>query len=120
MFHFGSTEDVASLYFTKATSETGPGVPASTVGEMSEKDLRILLTYRRMAYSAARADNAPREVCDVLLEAHDEVFKRLIEVSDRFREIVKTGVHRPITGFSAESINKYRALAGYEPLTDIR
>lgn len=120
MFHFGSTEDVASLYFTKATSGTGPGVPDSAIGEMSEEDLRILLTYRRMAYSAARADNAPQGVCDALLEAYDEVFKKLVEVSERFREIVKTGVHRPITGFSAKSINKYRVLAGHEPLTNIR
>jgi hypothetical protein len=87
---------------------------------MSEEDLKVLLTYRRIAYYAARTDNAPQEVCDALLEAYDEAFKRLVEVSERFRTIVGTGLHRPITGFSAESINKYRALAGHEPLTGIQ
>lgn len=119
MFQFGSVEDVASLYFTRAASMKGPVVSSRALCDMSEAELKTLLVYRRMAYNIALQEGASQEVLDMLLQAHDEVFQRLTEVSEKFCKIVGTGLHQPITGFSLESVNKYKILAGQEPLTDI-
>ena len=119
MFHFGSEEDSASLYYNLATSKTGPAFPTGPLDELSVDELKIVLTYRRMAYKEAVKDLASPKLLDLLLASHDEAFECLALASERFRTIVDTGRHQPITGFGAESVNKYRKLAGLPPKEDI-
>lgn len=112
MFFFGSPEDTAQLYWRNATEVTGPALAEAPLDEMTEKELRIALTYARMAYKAARDDGATEEVMQLLLDEHDAVFVALAEVSEKFRSYVKAGACLPLTGFSPESIARYKNLAG--------
>lgn len=114
MFYFGSPEDTASLYWRNSTEYTGPALAQCPIDEMTEQELRMALTYCRIAYKDALKDGATEEVMAILLEQHDEVFKTLAEASERFRLRVKNRYCIPLTGHSAESIQKYRRLAGVE------
>lgn len=112
MFFFGNPEDTAQLYWRGATEATGPALADAPLDEMSEQELRIALTYARMAYKAGAKDGASDDVMEVLLREHDAVFVALAEISEKFRSYVKAGACLPLTGFSAESIAKYKNLAG--------
>ncbi|MGA0100589.1 MAG: hypothetical protein ACO3HF_00965 [Burkholderiaceae bacterium] len=112
MFFFGTPEDTAGLYWRNSTEIRGPEVAAMPVDEMSEQQLRNAITYCRIAYKKAVEDEAEEEVLSLLLEQHDEVFKALAEASEDFRLRVKNRYCIPITGFTPESVEKYRKLAG--------
>lgn len=114
MFFFGNPEDTAQLYWRNATEITGPALADSPLDEMTEKELRIALTYARIAYKAARDDGASEDVMQLLLDEHDKAFVALARVSQQFRDYVQAGACLPLTGFSPESIAKYKALASAE------
>lgn len=112
MFFFGSPEDTAALYWKNSTEVTGPTLVDRPLDEMTEKELRVALTYARISYKMALQDGAGDDVVSVLLEEHDKAFQALAEVSERFRLRVKNNHCLPLTGHSAESVQKYKVLAG--------
>ena len=112
MFFFGSPEDTAQLYWRNSTEIAGPALPEVPLDEMSEQDLRNALTYCRISYKAALEDGASEEVMSLLLEHHDQAFQALARASETFRLRVKNNYCAPLTGYSSESIAKYKNLAG--------
>lgn len=110
MFHFGSAEDAAKLYWGEEVLG-GPGLPEGHWEEMEEEDLRNLFVYLYAALQKALKDDAPEDVIQVLTETYDEAFVALAQASDRFRQAVRDNRHIYVTGYTEESIQKYKTLA---------
>ena len=111
MFFFGDPSQTAQLYWENAGYVTGPPLPRKPLDEMTEQELRNVLTYARIAYRNAQNDGAPEEVMSLLLQDHDAAFSALAEASERFRTRVRSNQCMPLTGHSAESVAKYKKLA---------
>ena len=91
--------------------------------EMTIKQLKYQMVIFRMAYKELnpyKYNNAAdlEEAKAILVEAHDELFVRLCESSERFKRAVKSGKHKCLGGHSLENRNKYLKLAGL-PVTEI-
>jgi len=114
MFHFGSPEDTASIYWDKAVGVRGPKVPRRPVDEMSMNQLMNALVYARVAHSLAETDLQPRAVLDVLVAQYDEVFEALADVSPILKDCILENKHKYLGGYDKENIEKYRKLAGIE------
>ena len=112
MFFFGDPQDTADLYSRNAFEVTGPALPEYHYEEMSEEELRIALTYARIAYKDAEKDGASQEVLDLLLAQHDSVFEFLASISEKFRTQVKGNACLPLGGHASENVLKYKRLAG--------
>jgi hypothetical protein len=112
MFFFGNPEDTAKMYWEEAGRLTGPAMPLAPLDELTEQELRNVLTYQRIAIRAAWDDGAADEVTELLIEQYDQTFAHLAMVSDEFRDAVEKGRHRVIGGFTRENLDKYRRLAG--------
>jgi len=112
MFFVGDPEQTAQLYRDQAFKANGPSVPELHYEEMEEEDLRNLFAYLYLSLQKALTDAADDGTIGVLMKDYDAVFQALAEVSEDFREVVRTGRHRYITGYESESIEKYRKLAG--------
>lgn len=117
MFFFGNPEDTAKLYWEEAGRVAGPAVPGAPLDEISEQDLRNVLTYQRIAIMSAWDDGAADEVVDLLFEEYDRTFAHLASVSESFRDAVEKGRHLVLGGFTRENLDKYRKLAGLEAIT---
>lgn len=89
MFFVGDTSVVAGYYWS-AVKEGNPIVADVHWEEMSESQLRKIITYCRMAYNAAIEDGVRGEALEPLLEPYREVYHHLYLVSDQFREWVTT------------------------------
>lgn len=114
MFFFGSHEDTARLYWDRAAASKGPAMPQGHYEEMKPKQLRIAITYARMAYSIAEQEQQPKEVMDILIEAYDLMFIAMVDADPSFVEMVKMNHHRYLGGHGKENVSKYRKLAGLE------
>ena len=110
MFHFGSPEDAAKLYWGEGISG-GPGLPEGHWEEMDVEDLRDVFVYLYASLQRALKDSAPEDVIQIMTETYDEVFVALAQSSDAFRQAVKNNRHIYVTGYTKESIEKYKALA---------
>jgi hypothetical protein len=114
MFFFGEPEDQAKLYWSGATAKTGPQLADRPLDEMSNDELKIALTYARMACEAAQRDGAPDPTLAILLEQHDAVFEALAQSDEVFRDrVLGKGPGRVIWlgGYSPENIAKYQGFA---------
>ena len=112
MFNLGNPEDIAQTYLDYAYT-LGPD-DASLAKEVSkdltEMQLRDMLTFRYMALKGAGNDGQSDEVLELLTDKYDEVFKALLEASDDFRQaVIKGRVQFPL---GINSRPKYYALAG--------
>lgn len=114
MFHFGDAVSSAQLIKANAFSAKGPRVSDKPLAEMSEKEIRTTLAYLNLSVKMARKMDATEEVVALLIKDYDEGFKALAEVSEEFRERVKSGVVFPVDGFTKENIKKYAQLAGVD------
>ena len=112
MFFFGNPEDTALLYWERAQSLNGPAMPIGHFDELQPKQLRIAITYARMAFSLAEQEEQPREVLDILIDAYDQVFELLAATSEAFLDTIKRNQHRFLGGHSKENVRKYKRLAG--------
>lgn len=115
MFHFGSPDDQATMYWRGALDKLGPQMPSVHLDEMDLQDVRHALAYARMAYEAAKEGGAPSDTLDVLLERHDAVFAYLASIDDDFKGRVlgtKRG-RQPawLGGYDPSNIAKYQNLA---------
>ena len=111
MFDFGDPVDTAKLVWGRSLSRTGPSVPEVPYDEMGEQDLRNAFTYLYMSVADGLREGVGASVVQVLLDEYDFVFELLAEVSDDFREAVRSNRHSPVTGYSKESVDKYKRLA---------
>ena len=109
MFHFGSAEDQARLYIGDALNVQGP----PDDGESQDlESLRNRLAYRRIAYDAAVRQEAPDQVVEKILEAHDLVFAELAYYDKEFRDrVLKTNKIIWCGGYDLENIEKYKSIA---------
>ncbi|ADF42378.1 hypothetical protein S-CBS2_gp022 [Synechococcus phage S-CBS2] len=114
MFFFGNPEDSARMYWNEVKGVTGPALPEIPLDEQTEQELRVSITYQRMAIKKAWHDGASDEILGVLLEEYDNTFAHLAAVSESFRDDVEKGRHRVIGGYTRENLDKYRRLAGLE------
>lgn len=105
------------MYWEEAGRVTGPVLPQAPLDEMTEQELRNVLTYQRIAIRTAWDDGAADEVVDVMVHEYDLTFEHLASVSDEFRDAVEKGRHRVLGGFTRENIDKYRKLANLEVIT---
>ena len=114
MFFFGDPSDTVDLLFEEAKRTEGPNTPDIPLEEMEEADLRVAFTYLYMAVAQANRDMVPEDVFKALLGRYDRAFSLLAKKSERFKATVEQGGHRWVLGYTRESINKYRELAGLE------
>jgi len=114
MFFFGNPEDSARMYWDGTKGVTGPALPEIPLDEQTEQELRVSITYQRMAIKRAWHDGASEEIVNILLEEYDNTFAHLAAVSESFRDDVEKGRHRVIGGYTRENLDKYRRLAGLE------
>lgn len=110
MFYFGNPEDTARLYVDHFTTKTGPVFPSGHLDEMSEQEIRFAMAYLYGATEQALREGAEPEVVEVLTGWHDEAFQALAEVSEKFRQAVRTGRVVPLGG--PKNFAKYVKLAG--------
>ena len=115
MFHFGSIEDQANLYWDGALGVQGPALPALPLDELSLEDTRNALAYARIACNAAEESGAPKEVYEELVARHDAVFAHLCSIDDDLKDRVlgrKAGM-KPfwLGGYDPANIQKYLDLA---------
>ena len=110
MFDFGSPEDTAKLYWGEAIPG-GPGLPEGHWEEMEEEDLVKLFVYLYTSLKKAIKENAPEDVIRIMTETYDEIFVVLARASNKFRQAVRDDRHVYVTGYTSESIEKYKALA---------
>lgn len=115
MFHFGSEEDQAAVYWQAALGKLGPKLPEAHLDDLSLGDIRHALAYARMAYEAALNDGAPSGTLDILLERHDALFGYLASVDDDFKgRVLGTRPGRKpvwLGGYDPDNIAKYQRLA---------
>lgn len=114
MFFAGNPEDIATMYWERCATLTGPPLPAAPADELSLEELKFALVWARTAYNTALTEGAPDSVLDVLIERHDALFEALAAVDDRFRDRVLGKIPGKIIwlgGYSEENIAKYKALA---------
>jgi hypothetical protein len=116
MFFFGDPEETARMYWEEAGRITGPALPQAPLDELTEQELRNVLTYQRIAIKTAWGDGAADEVVDLMIEEYDRTFAQLASVSESFREAVRSGWHKVIGGFTRENLDKYKRLAGVETI----
>ncbi len=112
MFNFGDPMDTARLAWDYALRAKGPKVPSVPYDELEEQDLRNMLAYLHISVGNAQEQGVSDEVMEILVNEYDYVFQLLAEGSDEFRESVRSNRHFPATGVDAESIQKYKRLAG--------
>lgn len=112
MFDFGNPLDTARLSWESALSVTGPKVPSVPYDELEEQDLRNVLAYLHIAVGDALENGLSDEVVEILVSEYDEVFQLLAEGCESFREMVRANKHFPVTGNTAENVQKYKRLAG--------
>jgi hypothetical protein len=114
MFHFGDPVQTARTYLDSAVTSMGPGIMDAHIEELSEQELKNLLTYSRVAFFDAEKDQAPIEVIEVLIDWHDMVFHHTAMASESFRNNVKSGtaLAYPVGGRNEGNIDKYKKLAG--------
>ena len=99
LFVFGDPADAAKLFLDQVMeSTTGPAVPDKHFEDLSEKDLRIAMTWLHAAITHAFRHGVEESVVAVLIEWYDEVFAALAEASERFRERFMAGFVQPPTG----------------------
>lgn len=121
MFTFGTAEDNANLFLENAVLQRGPALANIHSDEMTVEELRVALTYARMAYEAALEEGAADDILEVLLTRHDAAFEALAAVDDIFRGRVLETVPGKIiwlNGYSEENIAKYKRLAGENTSAD--
>jgi len=111
MFFFGDPVDSARLYLENAAHGYGPVLPTGILEELSEKEVRILMTYQRVALENSVQDEVDDDVYNILLQAYDTTFSYLSVNSESFRNLVDQGKHQYYGGYSQENIDKYRVLA---------
>lgn len=113
MFFFGDSSAIADTYLEKAIlGSTGVAVDGTPVEEMPEKIISGYIVYFRLAYKRAKKDEAPQEVLDELMRRHDEVFAVYAAKSQTFRDLLLTGRHEWLGGYTTENKKKYLKLAG--------
>ena len=115
MFLFGDPLDAAKLIWARSMTTTGPAVSELPYDELEERELRSVLTYLYISVEEASREGVDDEVMQILIDEYDVAFKFLAEVSDRFREAVRTNRHVPVNGYNKENIQKYKRLAGVLP-----
>lgn len=109
MFTFGSPKDTAQLLIADQGS-TGPGLPKGSMEEHSESELKVDLTYIKMAYNNAVDQDLDEEILIELEEKFDEVYKKLLSVSAKFKDFVLNGRHEFLKGRTADQKEKYFAM----------
>lgn len=112
MFHFGSPEDTAEVLRTEALTSGGPGLRKCPLDELDEDELRVALTYSYIALQGAYRDDQPAEVVSILKRDYDSIFEALAEVSEDFREAVKSNRHQFVGPRTREVVDYYKKLAG--------
>jgi hypothetical protein len=113
MFFFGDPSAIADTYLEKAIlGSTGVVVDGTPLEEMPEKILSGYIVYFRLAYKRAKKDEAPQEVLDELMRRYDEVFVVYAAKSQAFRDLLPTGRHEWLGGYTIENKQKYLRLAG--------
>lgn len=80
------------MFFNVYLDIPGPGVPDVPLDEMTERDLRNLITYLYAATEAAVEGQLDEPILDILTEWYDEVFVALAEASETFRDKFRTGL----------------------------
>ena len=74
--------------------------------------LAIRLTYLRMAHDTAFEMEAEDDVINYLVEQHDNIFKKLCDVDDAFRDrVLNTHKIKWLGGYAPENIAKYKGFA---------
>ena len=114
MFYFGEPEGIAQTYIESTLGITGPKLPDLHYEEMEEQQLRNCFAYLYIATQRAIQEGAEQAVVDILLEQYDAVFQFLAEVSDEFREAVRSRRHRLVVPYTPENVRKYNRLAGID------
>ena len=109
MFTFGSPEDTATLLIADQ-GRTGPGLPEGPMNEHLEKDLKVDLTYIKMAYHDAVSQGLDEEVLLEIEKRFDDVYKKLLTVSATFEDFVVNGRHGFLTGRTESQKKKYFAM----------
>lgn len=112
MFHFGSHDSVAELYWDRAAAVSGPKLARMPIDEMSVNQLKTALVYARMACSLAVSEGANRSVIDILVGQHDLIFEALVDCSNFLQEAIKKKTHKFLGGYDKDNIQKYLEMAG--------
>jgi hypothetical protein len=113
MFFFGDPKATAELLWENSKQMDGPNIPDVPLDELSVQDLKIAFSYLyRAVFLAMRTEELQEEVFDALMEKYDEAFAMLAQKSEDFVEAVKNKRHIYVTGYSQETVTKYKKLAG--------
>lgn len=113
MFFFGDPKATAELLWEDSKNMDGPNIPDVPLDELNVKDLQIAFAYLyRAVFLAMRTEDLSEEVFDALVERYDEAFAMLARKSEDFVEAVRNKRHIYVTGYSHETVTKYKKLAG--------
>lgn len=116
MFFFGTGQMLADLAVGNAGSSANFVLDVHP-DEMSARQIKYQMVVLRMAYmelmSVKYAEvEAVGPALDIVLEAYDDLFERMCQISERFRKTIKSGKHKYLGGHALENRNKYWRLAG--------
>ena len=87
------------MYLEASLSQPGPPVPDVHLDEMSEWDLRHLMTYIYGAARKAIQDDVDNVTTQILIDWYDELVMRLAEVSPSFVDAWRRGAISPPQGW---------------------
>lgn len=110
MTNFGDPAAFASMCFDSVARADAQRFNRN-VEEYDEAELRLLLTYLRLAYKQALKAYGADLAQSLLLKMHDKVFVRLAKVSRKFAAFVLNGKHAYLGGHTKQQAVKYKALA---------
>jgi hypothetical protein len=85
-FLFGSAEQMAQLYLDATRNIVGPPLPTVHYEELSEHELRNLMTYLYIALSRALQEEVDAEVAQIIGGWYLEVVLHLADACERFRD----------------------------------
>jgi|14BtaG_2_1085337.scaffolds.fasta_scaffold01643_2 hypothetical protein len=112
MFFFGDPKATAELLWLDSKSMDGPKIPDVPLDELSKKDLEIAFAYLYRAVFLAMRAEVPEDVMQSLMEIYDNAFTLLANKSEDFVTAIKGNRHIYVTGYSEETVTKYKKLAG--------
>ena len=120
MFFFGDPEQVAQAFLDAMLDPIygGPGFRPMPLDEMTLIELHSHIVYLRMACNAAADVEAEKEVMDLLVGYHDEVFLYLIEHDSRYKNRILDADWMPPVDMSKPNRDRYRHMAGHPPMIE--
>lgn len=110
MTDFGDPSSFAMMCFRNAAGKDSDKFDRP-LKEYDEQELKLLLTYFRLAYKISLKASGATTAQQMLLTMHDAVFVRLTQSSRKFAALVLNNKHVYVGGHTKEQVKKYKKLA---------